>query len=150
MITYQQETLETFLPDSKPLFDVFYDEIAQNKDDIPAGFNTEFYKHLESRNRFKIYTIRDNDKLIGFSFWILFYHPHFKTSLTATSDLIFVLQEYRKGLFGYKFLKNSLNQIKKHNPQRILIGVKPNNDFGKILERLGASHFETVYSFKLE
>jgi len=148
MITYQQETLVTFLPESKPLFDVFYNEVAELY--VAQGFNAEFYWHLESRNRLKIYTIRDNGKLIGFSFWVLFYPPHYKTSLTATSDAIFVLQEYRKGLFGYKFLKHSLNEIKKHNPQRILVGVKPNNDFGKILERLGASHFETVYSFKLE
>ena len=148
MITYQQETLVTFLPESKPLFDKYYAEVAELQ--IPLGFNAEFYWHLESRNRLKIYTIRDNGKLIGFSFWVLFYPPHYKTSLTATSDMIFVLQEYRKGLFGYKFLKHSLNEIKKHNPQRILVGVKPNNDFGKILERLGAGHFETVYSFKLE
>ena len=148
MITYQQETLVTFLPESKPLFDKYYAEVAELQ--IPQGFNAEFYRHLESRNRLKIYTIRDNGKLIGFSFWVLFYPPHYKTSLTATSDMIFVLQEYRKGLFGYKFLKHSLNEIKKHNPQRILVGVKPNNDFGKILERLGAGHFETVYSFKLE
>ena len=148
MITYQQETLVTFLPESKPLFDKYYAEVAELQ--IPQGFNAEFYWHLDSRNRLKIYTIRDNGKLIGFSFWVLFYPPHYKTSLTATSDMIFVLQEYRKGLFGYKFLKHSLNEIKKHNPQRILVGVKPNNDFGKILERLGAGHFETVYSFKLE
>ena len=150
MISYQKETVSSFLKDAYPLFDEHHKEVSERQDLIKHDLNVKQFQVMEDRSMLEILTVRDDGKLIGYHTWILFKALHFKSVLTASSDLLFILPEYRKGLFGYKFLKWSLSVIKKRKPQRVLIGIKPKNDFSKILKRLGANHFETTYSRVLE
>ena len=150
MISYQKETVSSFLKDAYPLFDEHHKEVSERQDLIKHDLNVKQIQVMEDRSMLEILTVRDDGKLIGYHTWILFKALHFKSVLTASSDLLFILPEYRKGLFGYKFLKWSLSVIKKRKPQRVLIGIKPKNDFSKILKRLGANHFETTYSIVLE
>jgi len=150
MISYQKETVSSFFKDAYPLFDEHHKEVSERQDLIDHNLNVDQYQIMEDRNMLEILTIRDDGKLIGYQSWILFKALHYKTVLTVSSDLLYILPEYRKGLFGYKFLKWSLSVIKKRKPQRVLIGIKPKNDFSKILKRLGANHFETTYSIVLE
>ena len=146
MITYQKESFSKFVEDGKELFTKHNLEVVDQKDNILLDVNYKAYFKLEALDRLEVHTIRDDKKLIGYSLWMLFHHMHYKTSLTATSTLIYVIPEYRKGLLGYKFIKWSIEKIKKRGVQRILMGIKPDHDFGKILERLGATYFEKIYS----
>jgi len=150
MISYQKETVSSFFKDAYPLFDEHHKEVSERQDLIDHNLNVDQYQIMEDRNMLEILTIRDDGKLIGYQSWILFKALHYKTVLTVSSDLLYILPEYRKGLFGYKFLKWGLKVIKKRKPQRVLFHVKPKHDFSKLLKRLGANHFETTYSIVLE
>jgi len=77
-------------------------------------------------------------------------HLHYKKSITASSDVLYISPEYRQGMLGYKFIKWTTEEIKKRNPQRILFHMKPFLDYGKIVERLGGHYFEKTYSIVLE
>lgn len=150
MITYQKESYQVLINEALDMFKLHSEESSERLDIIPLEVNHQAYLRLEAANRLKTYTVRDGSKLIGYSKWIISNPLHYKSSLIASSTTIYILPEYRKGLLGYKFIKWSIDQIKKCNVQRIQIGVKPHNDFGKILNRLGALEFEKTYSIVLE
>ena len=150
MITYQRESFSQFIADGKELFAIHNQEVVTQVDGIPLDVNYKAYFKLEEMEKLEVHTVRDDGKLIGYSLWMLYYHIHYKSSLTATSTLIYIIPEYRKGLLGYKLIKWSIDKIKKRGVQRLIIGVKPDHDFGKLLERLGATLFEKTYSIVLE
>jgi len=150
MITFQKEPGSVFLPDAKDLFKLHANEASEHLDKIPLDPNFEQYFKLEELNKIEVHTARDDGKLIGYSLWLLGRHIHYKKSLTATSTLIYLLPQYRNGTTGFTFIRWTIEEIKKRKPQRILMSVKPSNDFGRLVERLGGNYFEKVYSFVLE
>lgn len=150
MITYQIESFRTLAKEAQELFKNHSAESSERTDVIPLDINYRAYFKLEDLGKLETHTVRDDGKLIGYSAWMFMNPLHYKNSLTASSTILYIIPEYRKGLLGYKFIKWSIDQIKKHNVQRILIGIKPHHDFGKLLERLGANYFEKVYSIVLD
>jgi len=150
MITYQKESFKDLAIDAQELFKAHSAESSDRTDVLPLDMNYDAYFALEALNRLETYTVRDDGMLIGYTAWIVDHPMHYKSSVTATSTLIYIKPEYRKGLLGYKLIKWSIEQIKQRKVQRILMGIKPKHDFGKILERLGATYFEKVYSIVLE
>ena len=105
MITFQIEKLDQFLESAFPLFDNHYQEVVEKTDVIKLNPNLDVYYILEKKNILEIHTARDDEKLIGYSMWIVNQHINFKDSLTANSDSLYVSPEYRKGMFGAKFIK---------------------------------------------
>jgi hypothetical protein len=150
MITFQKEAPEPFTQEAMALFQKHYEEIAERIDVIELDPDLKKYNQLYNQNALEIHTIRDNGVLIGYSLWFLINHIHYKKSLTANSDVLYISPNYRKGMLGIKFIKWSLEEIKKKNPQRILFHVKPFLDYSPILKRLGANYFENIYSMVME
>jgi len=150
MITFQHEPVMPFLSDNMDVLRKHYEEIAERTDVIELDPNIALYEELYSKGKLEVHVARDDGKCIGYHLWIVGPHLHYQKSLTAHSDVLFILPEYRKGMFGAKFIKWSLEEIKKRKPQRILFHVKPSLNYGPILERMGAHMFETAYSIILE
>jgi hypothetical protein len=150
MITFQKEAPEPFTQEAMDLFQKHYEEIAERTDVIVLDPDLKRYNNLYSQNMLEIHTIRDDNKLVGYSLWFVMNHIHYKNSLTANSDVLYISPDYRKGMLGVKFIKWSLEEIKKRNPQRIMFHVKPFMDYSPILERLGANYFEKTYSMVME
>lgn len=150
MITFQQESLDLFLEEGMDLMQKTHQEISERPDIFEFDPNLDLYEKLHKKGVFEIHTVRDDGKLIGYSLWFLSTHPHHKKSLTASSDILFLAPQSRKGMLGSKFIKWSIEEVKKRKPQRIILHVKPSLDFSPILERNGAHFFEKVYSIVLE
>lgn len=132
------------------LFQKHYEEIAERTDIIELDPNIELYNELYNKGALEIHTARDDGRLIGYSLWFLTWHVHYKKSLTASSDVLYISPENRKGMLGAKFIRWSLEEVKKRKPQRIMFHVKPFLDYSPILERNGAHFFEKVYSIVME
>lgn len=150
MITFQQEAPSPFADEAVELFKRHYEEVAERQDVIELDPNIERYNQLYNAKTLEIHTARDNGKLIGYSLWVVVNHLHYKKSITASSDVLYISPEYRQGMLGYKFIKWTTEEIKKRNPQRILFHMKPFLDYGKIVERIGGHYFEKTYSIVLE
>lgn len=150
MITFQKEGFLPFFDETAELFKEHYEEVAERQDVIELDPDLDKYKTLFDSGFLEIHTAREDGKLIGYSIWIVSPHLHYKKSLTASSDIIFIHPAYRKGMFGVRFIKWTIEEVKKSNPQRILLHVKPHVDFGPILERMGATFLEKVYSLVQE
>jgi hypothetical protein len=150
MITFQQEPPEPFAQQAIELFKKHYEEIGERQDVIKLDPDIVRYKQMYKNGSMEIHTVRDNDKLIGYSIWFISNHIHYQKSVTASSDVVYIVPDYRKGILGYKFIKWTTEKIKERNPQRIIFHIKPFLDFGKIVERIGGHYFEKTYTIVME
>jgi hypothetical protein len=150
MITFQTEDVNPFAQEAMELFNRHYEEIAERTDVIKLDPDFNRYQILKDKNALEIHTIRDDGVLVGYSLWFIVPHIHYKSSIYATSDILYIAPEYRKGMTGVKFIKWSVEEVKKRNPQKIVFHVKPFLDYSPILERMGANYFEKIYSIVME
>lgn len=145
MITFQRETFSNVYQDIQPLWEQHYQEIALDKDTIELNPHVEGYKEIDDLGGLIIFTIRDDNRLIGYSFFILQYSFHYKQLICAVNDLFYLLPEYRGRWLGTKFLKESEALLKKMGVHQVQMRTKTYANFGKILERAGYKEIEIAY-----
>jgi len=125
MITFQKEAPFPFANEATLLFKEHYEEIAERTDVIELDPDLEKYQKLYDAGILEIHTARNDGQLIGYSLWVVTTHLHYKKSVTASSDILYIHPDFRKGMFGYKFIKWTTEEIKSRSPQRILFHMKP-------------------------
>ena len=145
-ITYQQEFLDTVEKDIKPLLQDHWEEIAVNKSVIKMNPDWEAYHNLEDNGALKIFTARSDDTLIGYFVVLIRHHIHYKDHIFAANDVLFLKQEHRKGLTGPKLMKFAEKCLKEDGVSVLVINTKRHKPFDGLLEWLGYSHVENVYS----
>lgn len=145
-ITYQQEFLDTVEKDIKPLLQDHWEEIAVNKSVIKMNPDWDAYHNLEDNGALKIFTARSDDTLIGYFVVLIRNHIHYKDHIFAANDVLFLKQEYRKGLTGPKLMKFAEKCLKEDGVSVLVVNTKRHKPFDGLLEWLGYSHVENVYS----
>ena len=131
-----------------PLFEKHYREIAAFKD-IALAPDLAKYELLGAIGGLRIFTARMGDKLMGYE--IVFVGPnlHYRASLQAQQDILFLDPSMRKGLTGYKFIAWCDDQLKAEGVEVIMQHVKMAHDFTPILERLGYQKHDIVMARRL-
>lgn len=146
MITYQQESLVTAEKDARPLLEKHWEEIALNKDIIKLNPDWEAYADLEDSGILKIFTARDDDKLVGYFVTFVRSHIHYKDHLFAYNDILFLDEEYRKGFTGAKLIKFAEKCLKEDGVSVVTINTKRHKPLDVLLSWLGYKHIENIYS----
>lgn len=147
MITYQEEKLIDIYDEILPILKEHYLEIAHYKDIKFEPDIAEYYR-FESSGNLKIYTVRKDDELIGYGIYIIKKHLHYKSSLTAGQDVIYIQKEHRG--FGKEFINWCDNQLKNLGVQVVYQHVKEIYDFGPMLEKLGYKLIDKIYGRRLD
>ncbi len=146
MPTFKQEFLETVKEDIKPLLQEHWEEIAVNKEVIKLNPDWDAYSDLEKVGCLKIFTAREEDKLIGYFVVIVRNHIHYKDHLFAANDIIYVSPEYRKGMVGAKLIKFAEKCLKEDGVSVLIINTKRHKPFDTLLSWLGFTYTERLYS----
>jgi GNAT superfamily N-acetyltransferase len=146
MIVYQQEFLSTARPDAQELLKDHWEEIALNKDKIALNPDWEAYEKLEDDGKLKVFTARDNNKLIGYFVVIVGINPHYKDHLFAVNDIIYLDKDYRKGFTGIKIIKFAEKCLKEDGVSVLSINTKVHKPFDRVMVYLGFRPIERVYS----
>lgn len=147
-ILYQAEPLEPLWPEVYPLLVEHWQEIAQFPD-ITLAPDVPLYKALDEAGMLRIYTARAAGKLIGYVAFIVRTHMHYRDSLQAQQDVLFLQAEHRRGLTGIRLLRFAEADLQQLGVQVVYQHVKTAHDFGPILERLGYGLVEKIYSKRL-
>lgn len=143
---YQQEFLATVQQDIKPLLEKHWSEIALNQDKIKLNPDWGAYNQLEQAGKLKIFTARDDGKLVGYFVVIVDRHIHYKDHLFANNDILFVDKEYRKGFTGIKLVKFAEKCLKEDGVSVLTINTKVHQPFDKMLTFLKFNKIERIYS----
>lgn len=145
-ITYQQESLATCKEDAQHLLEKHWEEIALNKEVIKLNPDWEAYYDLEDAGSLKIFTARSDGVLIGYFVVICRKHLHYVDHVFSFNDILYVAQEYRKGLVGAKLMKFAEQCLKEDGVSVLVVNTKRHKPFDSLLEWLGYKHTENIYT----
>ena len=149
MIKYAQEILNDVKAEALPLLLSHYEEIALNKDIIDFNPDWDLYQKYEDLGILKIFTARDEDRLVGYFVVIATPHLHYKDHIFAYNDIIYVNPQYRKGFTAWRLIKYAEKEMKDQGATIMIVNSKRHKPFDILLERLGFSHIESIFSKRL-
>lgn len=143
---YQQEFIDDIYEDCQPLIAQHWEEIALNQDKIKLNPNWDAYRSLEGIGAFRIFTARDDGKLVGY--FAVFVEPnlHYQDHLFARNDVLFLHEDYRKGFCGVKLIRFAEKCLKDDGVSVLAINTKAHKDFSSVLNWMGFDKTETVHT----
>lgn len=145
-LKYQQEFLSQVKDECKYLIQLHWDEIALHKDVIRLNPDWEAYQNLEDNHKLRVFTARDEGKLVGYFVVLVGTNLHYKDHLFANNDIIYLHGDYRKGFAGVRLIKFAEKCLKDDGVSVLTINTKVHQPFDKLLDRLGFNEIERVYS----
>lgn len=148
-IYYQREAPGRAVEEALPLFEQHYQEIARYHD-IALAPDLEAYSAIEAAGNLRVFSVRDAGRLVGYVVFFVKHHLHYRDSLVASQDVLFLLPEYRKGMTGARLIKFADERLKAEGVQLVTQHVKTYADFGPLLERMGYEKVETTYMRRLD
>ncbi len=132
-----------------PLLEEHWMEVSFDKE-IPLNPDLEKYLLLEEAGHLHCLSCRDEEgTLVGYVVTFLTPHVHYKDTLYAENDLIYIHPNHRKGTLGIRMLRRFEEIMKERGVDVLHMHVKISIDFGKVLQRLGYHHEENVYRKKI-
>jgi GNAT superfamily N-acetyltransferase len=146
VISYQREQVGDVIEEIKPLLALHWREIAHYQD-IALDPDWEFYRRAPA---VRVYTARLDGELIGYGVFFLAPNRHYKQSIQAVQDILFLHPDHRGGRTGYRLIKFCDEQAKAEGAQAIYHHVKSAHDFGPLLGALGYELVDLIYAKRLD
>lgn len=148
-LTYQKERFADIMVELAPLFVWHWDEIAADKDVILLDPAWDQYLILEDVDQLHIITIRNGAALVGYFFAVVHPHLHYKTSLTAWSDIFYLLPQYKRGLAAgvriRRLIREAEKMLRDLGVQKVYIIHKKAHDLSRLLESMDYEFIELVH-----
>lgn len=154
MITFQKESFIKLMPELPAIFYAHWKEVALDQDIIPLDPDWDQYAFLEMNKMLHTMTVRDDGILIGYYNVIVRNHLHYKTTLHAWSDLVYLLPEYRNsgaGLLstGYKLIRRTNTMLKKLGVKKSYLMTKSYIPLNMLTEFMNYRDTERIYTLIL-
>lgn len=148
-IEFHLEPFEHVIAEMMPLLERHFEEISANQD-IPLEVDRDGYQKLQDLGTLRIFTARKQGQLIGYSVYFIHHNLHYKSSLQAVQDVLFIDKEHRKGTVGGHLIKWCDNQLRSEGVQVVYHHVKAAHNFGPLLERIGYKLVDLIYARRLD
>ena len=132
------------------LFEAHWRAIASDKGVIKLEPAWDQYLAMEQAGQLHVMTVRDGSALVGYFFAKVCPHLHYASSLTAWSDIFFILPQFMKGLAGGVRLRRLIREVEKMlgalGVQKVYIVSKKAHDLSRLLDREGYRFVELVHT----
>lgn len=142
------------MPEFPVIFAEHWREVAMDHNVIPLDPDWQRYASMEVSGNLHTMTVRDDGVLIGYYNAVVSTHLHYKNSLTAWSDLVYLLPAYRnsgRGLVstGYTLLRRTNAMLKKLGVQKSYLMTKTYIPLNILTDRLKYRDTERVVTLLL-
>lgn len=124
-------------------------EIAHFQD-IPLEVDWAKYEAAESAGNLRIFTARADLDLIGYGCYLVGYNGHYRSSLQAVQDVLFLVPEHRKARIGYRLIAYADQQLREEGVQAVYQHSKAAHDMSPILKRQGYVLVDLLYAKRLD
>jgi hypothetical protein len=150
-ITYQQEDFRDIYDEAMPLFVEHWREISHYPD-IELAPDRAIYEKAAEMGMIKVFTAREGTDLVGYAFYFVRPNLHYRNSIQAQQDIIFVKMEKRRGSIGVRLISFADDRLREMGVQVVMQHVKVAHPaLGNLLEkRLGYEHVEQIYTRRLD
>ncbi len=146
MITCSIEALEDCLEEMKPLFPQHWEEIAIFKDKMPLSPQYELYYAREAIGELIMPILRKDGEIIGY--WPTFIAPglHYRTTLTGTTDILWIKPEHRGDGSGKLMWDTLRTELKRRGVKIFYGGSKNHKQIEWFFKMLGFDPVETYFA----
>jgi len=152
MMTMQREEVSKIRGELEPLVQAHYLEVAHYSD-IPLDVDWDGYRLMEVDHPgfgLRCYTLRDEGILRGYAVFMLRTNLHYRGSLQAVQDVVYLDPPLRGQRIGARFLDYCDGELRKEQVQVVYHHSKITHDFGATLEHLGYELIEKIYGRRLD
>jgi GNAT superfamily N-acetyltransferase len=126
-----------------------WQEVGRLEELYPLEPDWELYQIIEDNGSLRVFTARDDNKLVGYFTVVSSPSLHSKGKLIASNDVIFLHPAYRKGFVGVKLFKFAEKCVKEDGFQQLQICYTEKFDISPILSMLGYTKVETKFEKRL-
>lgn len=140
------ESMASVKEDIKPLLEKHWEMVALNKGQIKLNPDWKEYARLDAAGVLRIFTARDNGKLVGYCVLLVNTSIHYSDHKFASNDVVFVLPEYRAGATGYKLIKYAEDHCRDDGVSLMMINTKVHIPFDSLMIGMGFELIERIYS----
>lgn len=145
---YRREQACDVFDEMLPLLEKHYLEIAHFRD-IAFEPDKEQYLKIDELGLSRVFTARNVEgKLIGYAVYFVRSNMHYKSSLQAVQDVIYIDRAHRG--FGAEFIHWCDVQLNLEGVQAVYHHVKVAHNWGPMLERLGYKMVDLIYTKRLD
>lgn len=146
--TFKREAASDILDEVAPLLMAHFKEVGHHQD-IKLNPDLSAYANLEKLGLIRTYTVRQEDgELVGYAVYFVKHHIHYRDSLQAIQDVIYV-RPGNRGMGG-RFIKWCDEELRKDGVQVVHQHIKAAHNFGPMLERMGYELVDYLYQKRLD
>ena len=132
----------------KPLLERHYEELGRYKElQLEPDFDS--YLIAQEQKTVRVYTVRENTVLIGYTIFFVTHSLHHKNTQQALQDILWLDPKYRRQSIGADFLFWCEGRLRDEGVQIVLQVARNRATQGAILEATGYEILEWVYSKRL-
>jgi hypothetical protein len=144
----REEKICTLWDEALPLLESHWREITHYAD-IPLDPDKDMYNQMEEIGALRCFTARAQGRLVGYAVFFIRHNLHYRSSLQAMQDVLFVLPEHRARL-GVKLIRESERLLTSAGVQVLYHHVKRTNKVGELLVRMGYELIDEIYGKRLD
>jgi hypothetical protein len=128
-----------------------WEEVARDRLRIPLNPDWQRARMLERDKVLWTAALRREGKLVGYNSFCVYPHIHYRQTIHATNDVIYV-DPAERGIAGVKLVRGTEAMLKMLGVVKVIYHAKltpvrgKTNTVGDLLERMGYIHFENLYS----
>jgi len=139
----QREHFSDIIVEAEPLLRQHWREVAWEQEKIPLDIDYQTYDMLDKAGMFHCFSSRVGGVLVGYSAYFMRPNPHYKSTMWAANDVIFMLPEHRgHGRYLMTFAEEELRAL---GANVISYHVKVALDWGVALKRRGYTHLDNIW-----
>lgn len=132
-----------------PLLEQHREELATYKHMMVLKPDMEKYRAIESAGNLIGMGLFDDEKLVGYSIFIITSALHYADLKIAQNDLIYIDPEYRKTKWGLRLIKASEEAMRERGIKMIMWHGKENTNFAALMPKLGYIVQDIMFSKEL-
>ena len=144
-VAITKEPWPVIVDEIKPLLEAHRSALAVHKD-IPLGPNYQTYDIAEQFGQLRCFVARDAGVVVGYAVFSVRAHLHYRTSVWAWNDVIWLSPESRKPRVGLRLIRFCEASLTSEGVAVIDWGVKTAHPaLGRVLSREGYEPVEVRY-----
>jgi GNAT superfamily N-acetyltransferase len=145
-VKIREEKLASFIEEMKPLLVRHWKEVAMHQDKIAFDPDYEKYLVMEEMGMVHAVTVRDEGRLIGYLVSLVAPNLHYKESVWAMNDVIYLDEAYRHTGVAQELIHYTQVCLKAMNVDVMSIHMKVHRPFDALMEATGFSLVERIYA----
>ncbi len=96
-VILREETYEQSVDDIRGLLASHWREAGRDHSAVPMSVDWKTYEGMAHKGQLLIIAARDGRQLVGYAVWFIIPHVNYQHTPHVTSNIYFILPEYRKG-----------------------------------------------------